>query len=89
MTVTSVTISSKGQFSLPKEMREADRVRQGDVFRLERTGEGKYTLERLILPPLPKARLVRTKDGLLVFRSPAGAPRITRQQVKEIESETV
>jgi hypothetical protein len=38
---------------------------------------------------LSKAKLVRSKDGFLVFRAPKGAPRISRNMVKKLESETV
>jgi bifunctional DNA-binding transcriptional regulator/antitoxin component of YhaV-PrlF toxin-antitoxin module len=48
---TTVTLSSKRQLALPKQLREDDRLAQSDVFRLERLGPGKYLLEKLVPPP--------------------------------------
>ncbi len=89
MTATTVTLSSKGQLSLPKEIRESDDLEASDVFRLERLAPGRYLLEKMRTPALPKARLVRSKDGFMVFRPPKGAPRITTEMVKRLEAETV
>lgn len=89
MTATTVTLSSKGQLSLPKEVREKDELEASDVFRLERLAPGKYLLQKLISPTLPKAKLVRSKDGFMIFRPPRRAPRISSQLVKKLESETI
>jgi bifunctional DNA-binding transcriptional regulator/antitoxin component of YhaV-PrlF toxin-antitoxin module len=89
MNATTITLSSKGQFALPKKLRAADHLDKSDVFRLERVGPGKYLLEKLTQPARPKAGLVRSKDGFLVFRSPKGAPRITSALVKQLEAETI
>ena len=89
MTTTTVTLSSKGQLSLPKEIRESDDLEASDVFRLERLGPGKYLLEKMTPPALPKAKLVRSKDGFMVFQPPKGAPRITLAMVKKLEAETL
>jgi bifunctional DNA-binding transcriptional regulator/antitoxin component of YhaV-PrlF toxin-antitoxin module len=89
MSATTVTLSSKGQFSLPKEIRETDDLEARDVFRLERLAPGKYLLERLATSALPKARLVRSRDGFMVFRPSKGAPRITTDMVKKVDAETV
>ena len=89
MNATTVTLSSKGQFALPKKLRAADHLDKSDVFRLERVGPGKYLLEKLTPPAQPKAGLVRSKDGFLVFRSPKRAPRITRALVSQLEAETL
>jgi hypothetical protein len=58
------------------------------VFRLERLAAGKYLLKNLTTPDLPKAKLVRSKDGFMVFRPPKGAPTITSEMVKKLEAET-
>lgn len=89
MTATTVTLSTKGQLALPKKIREADDLDARDVFRLERLAPGKYLLEKLTPPALPEARLVRSKDGFLVFRSPKGSPRMTSELVRKVESETI
>jgi bifunctional DNA-binding transcriptional regulator/antitoxin component of YhaV-PrlF toxin-antitoxin module len=89
MAATTVTLSSKGQLSLPKELRDKDDLEASDVFRLQRLAPGKYLLEKLTLPALPKARLLRSKDGFMVFRPPRGAPPITMELVKKLEAETV
>jgi bifunctional DNA-binding transcriptional regulator/antitoxin component of YhaV-PrlF toxin-antitoxin module len=89
MNETTVTLSSKGQLSLPKNIRETDELEASDVFRLERIGPGRYLLEKLAPPSLPKARMVRDKDGFLVFRPPAGAPKITSEMIKKLEAETI
>jgi bifunctional DNA-binding transcriptional regulator/antitoxin component of YhaV-PrlF toxin-antitoxin module len=86
---TTITLSSKGQFALPKKLRHEDNLSKSDVFRLERLGSGKYLLEKMSPPQLPKARLVKSKDGFLVFRAPPGAPRITSDLVKKLEAETI
>ena len=88
MTPTTITLSSKGQLSLPKEIRETDDLEASDVFRLERLAPGKYLLEKMTTPALPRARLVRSKDGFMVFQPPKGAPRITTDRVKKLEAET-
>ena len=89
MTTTTVTLSSKGQLALPKKIREADDLDASDVFRLERLAPGKYLLEKLAPPVLPKARLVRSKDGFLVFQTSKGAPRISSELVRKVEAETL
>lgn len=89
MSATIVTLSSKGQLSLPKEIRDSDDLEATDVFRLERLGPGKYLLEKLITPPRPRAKLVRSKAGFIVFQPPKGAPRITTEMVKRLDAETL
>ena len=89
MIATTVTLSTKGQLALPKKLRETDDLDASDVFRLERLASGKYLLEKLTRPVLPKAKLVRTKDGFLVFQSPKGAPRLTDELVRKVEAETL
>jgi bifunctional DNA-binding transcriptional regulator/antitoxin component of YhaV-PrlF toxin-antitoxin module len=89
MTSTTVTLSSKGQFSLPKEIREKDDLEASDIFRLERLAPGRYLLEKLTVPVLPQARLVRSKDGFIVFRPPKDSPPITSEMVKKLEAETI
>ena len=89
MIATTVTLSSKGQLSLPKEIRESDDLEASDVFRLERLAPGRYLLEKMTPPVLPKARLARSKDGFMVFQPPKGAPRITMDMVKKVEAETL
>ena len=89
MNATTVTLSSKGQLSLPKELREADELEASDVFRLERLGPGKYLLERMSVAPRPRAKLARSRDGFMVFQPPKDAPRISTERVKQLESETI
>ena len=86
---TTVTLSSKGQLALPKQLREEDHLGRSDLFRLQRLERGKYLLEKLEPPRRPKAKLVKSKDGFLVFRPPKGAPRIMSDVVKKLEAETV
>ena len=89
MSCTTVTLSSKGQLCLPKEIREADDLGASDVFRLERVGPGKYLLEKMRPSVLPKAKLVRSRDGFMIFRPPRNAPSITMEMVKKLEAETI
>jgi bifunctional DNA-binding transcriptional regulator/antitoxin component of YhaV-PrlF toxin-antitoxin module len=86
---TTITLSSKGQFSIPKDIRESDALEASDVFSLKRLARGEYVLRKLAPPERPKAKLVRTKDGFLVFRGPKGSPKITSDLVKRLEAETV
>ncbi len=86
---TTVTLSSKGQLALPKGLRQEDHLRQSDVFRLVRLRPGTYLLERLAPPRLPRAALVRSKDGFLVFRPHRGAPEMTTELVKKLGAETI
>jgi bifunctional DNA-binding transcriptional regulator/antitoxin component of YhaV-PrlF toxin-antitoxin module len=89
MSSNTITLSSKGQLALPKAIRETDALAQGDVFRLERQAAGQYLLQKLALVQPPAARLVRKKDGLLAFRVPDGASKISAALVKQLEAETV
>ena len=89
MSRTTVTLSSKGQLSLPKEIREADALEASDVFGLERLGPGKYLLEKMSPSVLPKAKLVRSKDGFMIFQPPRNAPPITMEMVKKLEAKTI
>lgn len=86
---TTVTLSSKGQLALPKQLREEDQLSKSDVFRLERLARCKYLLEKLAPEKRPKATLVRSKDGFLIFRPPKGSPPITSDQVRKLEAETI
>jgi bifunctional DNA-binding transcriptional regulator/antitoxin component of YhaV-PrlF toxin-antitoxin module len=86
---STVTLSSKGQLSLPKEIRDSDDLEASDVFRLERLARGKYLLEKMSPPPRASAKLVRSEDGFMVFHAPKGAPRITNEMVKKLEAETL
>lgn len=45
------TISSKGQIVLPAEIREADGIRPGEQFEVQRLGPDEYRLTRLTPPP--------------------------------------
>ena len=89
MPPTTVTLSSKGQLSLPKEIRDSDDLAVSDVFRMERLAPGKYLLEKMITPARPRAKMIRSKDGFMIFQPPKGAPRITSDLVKKLESETL
>ena len=89
MNATTITLSTKGQFALPKTLRDSDDLEAGDVFRLTPQGPARYLLERMTTAPRRKARLVRGRHGFLVFQPAAGAPTITRDLVKQLESETV
>ena len=88
MTETTITLSTKGQFALPKKIREADALSSSDVFRLERLGRGKYILERLLPPPPSKAKLVRSRDGFVIYKPQKNSRPITSHQIKELEAET-
>lgn len=44
-------MSTKGQIVLPAEIREADDIRPGEQFEIERVGPDEYRLTR-IAPPL-------------------------------------
>src|SRR5258708_26855966 len=88
MTTTTITLSTKGRLALPKKIRETDDLEASDVFRLERLAPGKYLLEKMIPPKLPRAKLVRSKNGFLIFRAPRNAPRITSEMVKKLETQT-
>ena len=86
---TTVTLSSTGQVALPKPLRVEDDLEASDVFRLQRLERGKYLLEKVNSPSLPKPKLVRSKRGFLVFRLPKGSPPITSELVKRLESDTL
>lgn len=42
----TTTLSTRGQLVLPKEIRELDGLRPGQVFEVERIDEGEYRLVR-------------------------------------------
>lgn len=44
-------MSTKGQIVLPVEIREADGIRPGEQFEVERVGPDEYRLTRIV-PPL-------------------------------------
>ncbi len=46
LTLVRTTISSKGQFVLPAEFRQQDRIEPGQVFDVERIGPGEYRIVR-------------------------------------------
>src|ERR1039458_6138802 len=46
MNTTTITLSSKGQFALPKKLRAADHLDKSEVFRRARFGPGNYLLEK-------------------------------------------
>ena len=50
---------------------------------------GKYLLEKMTPPELPRAKLVKSPDGFLVFRTPKGSPMITSEQIRKLEAETL
>jgi AbrB family looped-hinge helix DNA binding protein len=41
------TVSSKGQFVLPAELRDQDQIEPGQQFSIERIGAGEYLLKKL------------------------------------------
>jgi AbrB family looped-hinge helix DNA binding protein len=45
------TISTKGQIVLPAELREADGIKPGEQFEVERLGLDAYRLTRIAPPP--------------------------------------
>jgi hypothetical protein len=85
---TTVKLSSEGQVLLPEHLRKEDKLMTSDIFRLQRLKKGKYLLEKVHSRSLPKPRLVRSKRGFLVFRSPKGAPVLTDELVKRLEAES-
>ncbi|MEI6535798.1 MAG: AbrB/MazE/SpoVT family DNA-binding domain-containing protein [Verrucomicrobiaceae bacterium] len=52
----NTVLSSKGQFVLPAELRQRDRIRTGQRFDIERLDAGQYLLKR---------RPVADNDGLV------------------------
>ena len=52
----NTVLSSKGQFVLPAELRQRDRIRSGQRFDIERLDAGQYLLKR---------RPVADNDGLV------------------------
>ena len=81
------TISTKGQIVLPKALRELDRVRPSDGFRITRLGPGRYLYERVETPRPQPARLIIDKEGLPRFRVPRHAPTISAEEVRRLEAE--
>ena len=45
------TISTKGQIVLPAELREADGIKPGEEFDVDRVGPDEYRLTRVTPPP--------------------------------------
>jgi len=45
------TISTKGQIVLPAELRDADGIRPGEIFEVDRVGPDEYRLTRVAPPP--------------------------------------
>jgi len=80
-------ISTKGQIVIPKRFREMDGIDTSDDFQVTRVGPGKYLYERVPKTVRATAQLVIGKDGLPVFRVPQGAPRLSTQEIKRLESE--
>ena len=83
----TATISTKGQIILPKHLRELDRIEASDNFHVTRVGPGKYLYERIAKPRRQTARLIIGKDGLPAFQVPKGAPQLTTEEVKRLETE--
>jgi len=48
--MTTATLTSKGQITLPKTVRDRLALRQGDLLRVAVDAEGRVTLERERLP---------------------------------------
>ena len=44
-------MSTKGQIVLPAELREADRLKPGEVFEIDRIGPDEYRLTRITPTP--------------------------------------
>lgn len=44
-------VSTKGQVILPKDLRDADSIRPGDKFDIERVARGEYLLRRVETVP--------------------------------------
>lgn len=51
LTSVRTTISTKGQIVIPAELREADRIRPGEEFEVDRIGPDVYRLTRVTPPP--------------------------------------
>lgn len=45
------TVSTKGQIVLPAELRDADGIKPGEEFEVDRVGPDEYRLIRLTPPP--------------------------------------
>lgn len=80
-------ISTKGQIVIPKSFREMDHIEASDDFQVTRVGPGRYLYERVPKAGRTTARLVLGKDGLPLFRVPQGAPKLSTQEIKRLESE--
>ncbi len=50
LTLMKTKMSSKGQIVLPVELRDMDEIKPGQLFSVERLGEGEYILRRVAEP---------------------------------------
>jgi antitoxin PrlF len=65
------TLTSKGQITLPKDIRDRLALKQGDRFQVAIGGDGLLTLERDEAPPIENAfgmlrRLAKRKPATIV-----------------------
>lgn len=88
MSATTVTLTAKGQLLLPKQICDTDELAASDTFRLERLAPGRYLLERTTPSRPSKPKLIRSKDGFLVFKAVKNAPLITGELVRRLEAES-
>lgn len=84
----TTTISSKGQVVIPLAAREQAGIRPGDDFVVTVQGDEVVLKKIEVRSKLHRARFVRGKNGLKVFRCPGG-PKITPELARQIEAETL
>lgn len=82
-TISTATISTKGQLVIPQRIRQALQLRAGE--RLTLTIEGDDLVLRREQPS--RARLVRGDFGRKVLVAPPGAPPMTPGRVKDLLNE--
>ena len=80
------SLNEKGQIGIPEAIREADNLRPGDSFDLQRVAPGQYHLaKRNQATQKTPAMITIDEDGLPLIQ---GNGRITTQMVQEIEALT-
>lgn len=78
-------LSAKGQIVIPAPIRESEQLRPGDDFLIE-TRSGTIVLQK-IAPRARQAKLVIGPNGLPLFVTPKGSPKITLEMAKQLDAE--
>ncbi len=84
----TTTISSKGQIVIPREIRQRAHIKPGDDFSIKMEKDEIRLKKIFHEKPLLRAKLVKGKYGLPLFKVPRNAPPLTNELIKEIEGET-